>query len=108
MPIARTRRPLRIALSLNFMDDTLGLAGTRPTTRIELICQGITMLVLSRKAGERILIGDQVVVTIVRVAPNGVRIGIEAPPEMVVVREELSTEPGAEQAGQPTTSTKPR
>ena len=48
------------------------------------------MLVLSRKVGERILIGDKIVVTIVRVQQNGVRIGIDAPPEMTVVREELS------------------
>jgi carbon storage regulator len=47
------------------------------------------MLVLSRKVGERVLIGENIVVTIVRVHGNGVRIGIEAPPEMAVVREEL-------------------
>jgi carbon storage regulator len=48
------------------------------------------MLVLSRKVGERVLIGDQIAVTIVRVNGNGVRLGIEAPAEMVVVREELA------------------
>lgn len=47
------------------------------------------MLVLSRKAGERILIGDDVVVTLVRIGPNSVRVGIEAPREMNIVREEL-------------------
>lgn len=47
------------------------------------------MLVLSRKVGERILIGENIVVTIVRVHGNGVRIGVEAPPELAVVREEL-------------------
>jgi carbon storage regulator len=47
------------------------------------------MLVLSRKVGERILIGDQIAVTIVRVSSGGVRIGIDAPPELTVVREEL-------------------
>lgn len=47
------------------------------------------MLVLSRKVGERILIGDQVTVTVVRIANGAVRIGIEAPPEMAVIREEL-------------------
>ena len=50
------------------------------------------MLVLSRKVGERILIGDKIVVTIVRVAHGGVRVGIEAPPELAVVREELAAE----------------
>jgi carbon storage regulator len=47
------------------------------------------MLVLSRKPGERILIGDDVEVTIVRIGPNTVRVGIEAPREMSIVREEL-------------------
>jgi carbon storage regulator len=47
------------------------------------------MLVLSRKVGERILVGDQVTVTVVRIANGAVRIGIEAPPEMAVIREEL-------------------
>jgi carbon storage regulator len=47
------------------------------------------MLVLSRKVGERILIGDHVTVTVVRIAGGGVRLGIEAPLEMAVIREEL-------------------
>ncbi len=47
------------------------------------------MLVLSRKVGERILIGDEIAVTVVRVTGGGVRIGIEAPAEMAVIREEL-------------------
>lgn len=47
------------------------------------------MLVLSRKVGERVLVGDQVVVTIVRIGPNAVRLGIEAPKDMNIVREEL-------------------
>ena len=48
------------------------------------------MLVLSRKVGERILIGPDIAVTVVRVAGGGVRLGIEAPPELPVVREELA------------------
>ena len=47
------------------------------------------MLVLSRKPGERILIGDNVTVTIVRIGPNNVRLGFEAPRELNIVREEL-------------------
>lgn len=50
------------------------------------------MLVLSRKPGERILIGDDVAVTVVRIGPNNVRIGIEAPRSMNIVREELCTD----------------
>ena len=47
------------------------------------------MLVLSRKVGERILIGEEIAVTVVRVTGGGVRIGIEAPAELPVIREEL-------------------
>ncbi len=47
------------------------------------------MLVLSRKPGERILIGDDVAVTIVRIGPNTVRLGIDAPRDLNIVREEL-------------------
>ncbi len=47
------------------------------------------MLVLSRKSGERILIGDDVTITIVRIGPNTVRLGIDAPRSMNIVREEL-------------------
>lgn len=47
------------------------------------------MLVLSRKTSERILIGDDIAITIVRIGPNSVRIGIEAPKSMNIVREEL-------------------
>ncbi|MDZ4656720.1 MAG: carbon storage regulator [Bythopirellula sp.] len=48
------------------------------------------MLVVSRKVGERILIGDQISVTVIKVGSGGVRIGIQAPKEMAVVREELA------------------
>ena len=48
------------------------------------------MLVLSRKIGERILIGDNIAITVVRITGGGVRLGIEAPPELAVVREELA------------------
>ena len=47
------------------------------------------MLVLSRKVGERIWIGDKISVTVVRITGGGVRLGIEAPSELPVVREEL-------------------
>lgn len=47
------------------------------------------MLVLSRKENERIRLGDSIVVTIVRVSGDKVRIGIQAPPHIVVLRDEL-------------------
>ena len=47
------------------------------------------MLVLSRKVGERILVGDEITITVVRMAQGVVRIGVEAPAEMAIVREEI-------------------
>jgi carbon storage regulator len=47
------------------------------------------MLVLSRKVNERILISDSIVLTVVRVEGGAVRIGIEAPRGVGIVREEL-------------------
>ena len=51
--------------------------------------RGRTMLVLSRKVGEKILIGDNISVTVVRVAQGTVRIGVEAPEDLPIVREEI-------------------
>jgi carbon storage regulator len=48
------------------------------------------MLVLSRKVGESFVIGDDILVTVVRIAGGGVRIGIEAPSDYAIVRKELS------------------
>ena len=47
------------------------------------------MLVLTRKMHEQIMIGQDITVTIVRVQGNTVRIGIEAPRQVRVVRGEL-------------------
>jgi carbon storage regulator len=47
------------------------------------------MLVLSRKVSERIWIGEQICVTIVRINGNAVRVGIDAPAHLAVVRDEL-------------------
>lgn len=47
------------------------------------------MLQLSRKAGETIVIGDDIRVTVMQVAGGSVRVGIEAPRSVPVYREEL-------------------
>jgi carbon storage regulator len=47
------------------------------------------MLVLSRDKGESIQIGDDITVTVCRIGPNTVRIGIEAPREVNIARTEL-------------------
>jgi len=50
------------------------------------------MLVLSRKPGEKIFVGGEIVISVVRIGPNTVRIGIDAPKNMRIVRDELSTQ----------------
>ena len=47
------------------------------------------MLVLSRKLGQRFQVGQDIRVTIVKIDRNSVRIGIEAPNEVSVYREEI-------------------
>ena len=47
------------------------------------------MLVLSRKEGERVRIGDEITVTIVEIRGDKVRIGIEAPETVSVHRQEV-------------------
>jgi len=48
------------------------------------------MLVLSRKLGEKIVIGDSIIVTVVKIDRNQIRLGIEAPHEIPVYREEIA------------------
>jgi carbon storage regulator len=51
------------------------------------------MLVLSRKPGQVLWIGDEIKVTVVRIGPNTVRLGIDAPALMNIVRDELRNIP---------------
>lgn len=47
------------------------------------------MLVLSRKPGESLRVGDDIRITVVSTAPGQVRIGISAPDDVVIHREEV-------------------
>jgi carbon storage regulator len=60
------------------------------------------MLVLSRKLGEKIVIGDGIVLTVLKVDGGRVRIGIEAPENVSILRGEL-IERAQEFAGDPPT-----
>ena len=47
------------------------------------------MLVLSRKESQRIRLGDSIVITIVKISGDKVRVGIDAPSDVLVLRDEL-------------------
>lgn len=62
------------------------------------------MLVLSRKKDQRVKFGEQIVLTVLRVGHDRVRLGIEAPSHVHVLRDELERKPPSELPGgaQPT------
>ena len=67
------------------------------TPRIEQVIIGVGVCAIASRgrhteagvAGERILIGDEICITVVRLTNGGVRLGIEAPSEVPVHREEI-------------------
>ena len=54
------------------------------------------MLVLSRKLGEKIVIGDSIVLTVVKIDRNQIRLGVEAPANVAIFREEIAPQRGGE------------
>ena len=58
------------------------------------------MLILTRRVGETLMVGDQVTVTVLGVKGNQVRIGVNAPKEVSVHREEIYMRIQAEKNGQ--------
>ena len=56
------------------------------------------MLVLTRRPGEQIVIGDGIRLTVVSVSPGRVKIGIEAPPNVRIDRQEVHAKIQQEQA----------
>ena len=57
------------------------------------------MLILTRRVGETIMVGDEVQVTVLGVKGNQIRIGINAPQEIAVHREEIYNRIQADQIG---------
>jgi len=57
------------------------------------------MLVLTRKIGEGILIGDEVIVKIIEIKGGNVRVGIEAPRDRKIYRQEVYDRIGEENRG---------
>ena len=51
------------------------------------------MLVITRKEGERIVVDDDIVITVIESNRGSVRIGVDAPRELSITREELGSAP---------------
>ena len=59
------------------------------------------MLILTRRVGETLMVGDEVTVTVLGVKGNQVRIGVKAPKHVSVHREEIYERIRAEQQAEP-------
>lgn len=58
-------------------------------SRLSFLEEQREMLVLSRKEGERLVIGDDVVITVTKISGNRITLGIDAPRDVRVTRGEL-------------------
>ena len=82
---ANLRAPILVA-------DGRGLAAAQLTNGSQHISkEESTVLIITRRAGERIMVGDDVVVEIMEIVGNSVRVGISAPRSVPVYREEIYT-----------------
>ena len=70
----------------------LSFVATLPLLTNQTNHGGIPMLVLTRKASEQIMIGNDITVTITRIEGGQVRVGIDAPSEILIRRAELVTQ----------------
>jgi carbon storage regulator len=74
------------------------------TNRVEVVLytcnqgRGVKMLILTRRIGEKLIVGGNVTVTVLSIKGNQIRLGIDAPREIKVHREEIYQKIQAEQA----------
>ena len=66
------------------------------------------MLVLTRKAGQSILVGKNVRITVIELSPGVVRLGFEAPQEVPIYREEVYKEIEAKNSTEEAGSNQPQ
>lgn len=65
------------------------------------------MLILTRRQDERIFIGDDIYLSVLEIEGNRVKIGIEAPRDVTILREELSDGARTRPQNDPTASSDP-
>jgi carbon storage regulator CsrA len=82
-------RDLRLFAEVYAKSGTCLAIGYREFTEPLTLHGGEGMLVLTRKAGEKIIIGSEITVTVVALDSKRVRIGIEAPDHIRILRSEL-------------------
>jgi carbon storage regulator len=63
--------------------------------------EGLPMLILTRRPGESIQVGDDIEISVLEIRGNQVRIGINAPADVLVLRSELLNTPPASDSEQP-------
>ncbi len=92
---ARFRKHLAfLRAAASGLEDSPASSGVEPGTPfivalIKATMKGVVMLVLSRKTGQRVHIGASVVVTVVEARDGQVRLAFDAPPRVVIDREEV-------------------
>lgn len=79
-----------------FLDEHTEKRGLR-AMQIDEACRqqqhgGLAMLILTRRPGESVLVGQDIIITVTQISGQQVRIGIEAPKEVKVLRAELKCE----------------
>jgi len=78
------------------------MGGDNRHAQADQLAGDIPMLVLKRKLGERIIIGNEIVLTVVQVKGRFVRLGIQCPASIPVHREEVYQRIRAEQSAKGT------
>jgi carbon storage regulator len=87
----RARRNLRFALPIVGDDNSVRAGQTFCSTDEIYFKEEDEMLVLTRKEGEQILIGDRIRLTVLSIDGNRVKLGLLAPLDVTILRVELTT-----------------
>lgn len=82
-------RKVRVKNEPFFLQDRMPVYTSSHDTLLDIGNKELAMLILTRRVGETLMIGDDVSVTVLGVKGNQVRIGVNAPKDVAVHREEI-------------------